>query len=160
MMDARWNRLSFNGKRRKTSFFLCSFQSIFAGRSCNDFLSNLKNSHQSMGLYLSDYWSNEENNFYPNSTSLSCTPQYDFYPLKTFPFFADLNTSLVIRKIPYFSHMIKISIFTDIFLNFFAGEMYPRVPVITPYNCFGIRSKANMNILEFSDVLLKSKTPP
>ena len=100
MMGALRNRLFFHGKRRKISFFLRSFQSIFGGRCCNDFLSNLKNSHESMGLYLSEYWSNEEKNFFPTCTSLSCTPQYDFYPLKTFPFFTDLNTSLVIRKIP------------------------------------------------------------
>ena len=118
-MGARRNRLFFNGKRRKILFFLRSFQSIFGGRSFNDFLSNLKNSHKSMGLDLSEYWSNEEKNFFPTSTSLSCTAQYDFYPLKTLPFFTDLNTSLVIRKIPCFSHMTKIPTFTDIFSNFF-----------------------------------------
>ena len=119
MMGALRNRLFFHGKRRKISFFLRSFQSIFGGRSCDDFLSNLKNSHESMGLYLSEYWSNEEKNFFPNSTSLSCTAQYDFYLLKTVPFLTDLNTSLVIRKIPCFLHKIKISTFTDIFLIFF-----------------------------------------
>ena len=114
---------TFEYSRRK---YLRIFQPIFAGRSCDDFLSNLKNSHESMGLYLSEYWSNEEKNFFPTCTSLSCTPQYDFYPLKTFPFFTDLNTSLVIRKIPWFSHMIKISTFTDIFLNFFRWWNVPQ----------------------------------
>ena len=124
-MGALRNRLFFHGKQRKISFYLRSFQSIFGGRSFNDFLSDLKNSHESMGLYLSEYWSNEEKNFFPTCTSLSCARQYDFFPLKTLPFFTDFNTNFVLRKISGFSHMIKISAFPDIFLNFFRWRYVP-----------------------------------
>ncbi len=125
MLGARRKRVFFHGKRRKLSFYLRSFQSIFGGRNCSDFWSNRKTSHEIMGSYLPKYWSNEDRIFFPTCTSLSCASQYDFFPLKTLPFFTDFNTNFVLRKISGFSHMIKISAFPDIFLKFLCWRYVP-----------------------------------
>ena len=64
MMGALRNRLFSMENGEKYHFSCVHFSLFFEGRSFNDFLSNLKNSHESMGLYLSKYWSNEEKNFF------------------------------------------------------------------------------------------------